>query len=261
MANESTDVLMTFIKSEGAQLPAECASVWNASDTMKTDFKEGCFFEVQDFSFGGGLDLKDGSASDQSWPGGNSSGWPNSLTHRDDPRKQGKEDGKDGKRRDRDWHDAARGGRGNKFAAYILNKDKKWADKLMLDVPEISVIRQMDKCSPHLFFACMTLHSFSKAVLVKRKIIGGFAASGATVPMMGYLRFDFDEPLITSIDWEDGDVIKEKFKFVCRGFTMTYRAQNPDGSLGAPIFSKWDAKAGAQTVQPSPSSTPSPAFA
>jgi len=254
MANESTDVLMTFIDSTGTALAAECASVWNPDDTLKTDFKEGCFFEVDDFSFGGGVEANEDWDNNKSSPGGPGSDREskNGLRERDDPHQQGKDGGKgrDGSRRR-----AAGGGRGTRFSAYIHNDgtdELSWQSKLIRDVPEISVSRQIDRCSPYLFWACMNFHSFTKAVIVKRKIIGGFAASGVTVPMMGFLRFEFERPLITSIDWGDGDVIKEGFKFVCRGLTMIYKAQMPDGSLGAQIQGKWKAKTQPQPVASAP---------
>lgn len=249
MANESTDVLMTFIGSSGSGLAAECSSVWNESDGLSTDFKAGYFFEVEDFSLGGGLESSDGSATDGSPTNGNGAPRGNELRERDDLDNSRKEDrkGRDGSR-----SKAAHGGRGNRFAKYVLEKadPKKF---LKLDVPEISVSRQMDMCSPLLFSACMDREAFTKAVIVKRKIVGGVDASGVTVPMMGYLRFEFDAPLITSIDWEDGDVVKEKFKFVCRGIKMTYRPQNPDGSLGEGVPATWSVPSTTQTGS-SPSS-------
>jgi len=255
MADESTDVLMTLIAKSGSGLAAECASEWNSDDKMATDFKLGAFFEVEDFSLGGGLELKDASDKTNSSTGRNGSDLGNTLTDRDDPRKEGKEDGKV---RDGGKSKAASGGRGTKFEAYIHMKDAQWAQKLKLDVPEISVSRQMDKCSPELFYSCMMMSPLKKAIIVKRKIIGRLAAEGVSVPMMGFLRLEFNEPLITSIDWEDGDVIKEKFKFVCRGFTFTYRPQMPDGSLGEQISRTWDPKTPPQTGGAPSSSNSSP---
>jgi len=246
MADESTDVLMTFIQTDGSGLEAECASKWNSADSMSNDFTTGTFFELEDFSFGGGLELTDDSARDKFSAGSNGSERSNELTPRDDPGKQGKEGGKDRRDRGERKCKAASGGRGTKFEAYVQGLNG-WEKKLKLDVPEISVSRQMDKCSPLLFQSCMTMQAFRRAVIVKRKIIGNLAARRVNVPLMGYLRFEFDQPLITSIDWEDGDIIKEKFKFVCRGIRMIYKPQDPNGSLGKEIPATWKAKGSPQT--------------
>jgi len=246
MADESTDVLMTLIQTSGSGLRAECASTWNGADTMAAGFAAGTFFEIEDFSLGGGLELTDDSARDKFSTSTNGSERGNDLFKRDDPGKQGKEDDTNRKRRDSGKSRAASGGRGTKFEAYVQGLNG-WEKKLKLDVPEISVSRQMDTCSPLLFQSCLTMQAFKSAVIVKRKIIGRLAEKRVSVPMMGYLRFEFDEPLITSIDWENGDIIKEKFKFVCRGIRMIYKRQNPNGSLGEEIPAKWKAQASPQT--------------
>jgi len=249
MADESTDVLMTFIQTAGTGLRAECASTWNGADTMAAGFAAGTFFEIDDFQLGGGLELKDDSSRDKfsTWKNGYEQ--ENELMARDEP---GKESDKDRKDRDRRRSKAASGGRGTKFEAYVQGLNG-WEKKLKLDVPEISISRQMDTCSPLLFQSCMTMQAFKRAVIVKRKIIGRLAEKRVSVPMMGYLRFEFDEPLITSIDWEDGDIVKEKFKFVCRGIKMIYKPQNPDGSLGKEIPATWKAELSPETGS-SPSS-------
>jgi type VI protein secretion system component Hcp len=217
MANEPTDVLMTFILSSGG-VPAECTAVWDSSDTaMHQDFVAGCYFELDDFSLGGGLESED-SKSDKTTTtdtGGNKvrTREPANNTANDKEKKSS---------------------RGNKFAKYILEGSLKYP----LDVQEISISRRMDKASPILLNNCLTLTPFTKAVIVKRKVVGGVSEDNL-VHHRGFLRLDFDKPLITSVEWEDGEVVKEKLKFICRGFKVTYRPQNNDGTLGSEVPMNW----------------------
>jgi hypothetical protein len=32
-----------------------------------------------------------------------------------------------------------------------------------------------------------------------------------------FLRIDFTDVLVIGVDWDSGDVVKEKCKFICRG--------------------------------------------
>jgi hypothetical protein len=229
MANESTDVLMTFINSSGG-VAAECASVWNVSDSMKADFSAGSFFEVEDFSFKGGLDVED---PDKNKPrtGFAASEGGNGLSDRGTGTGTGTGSASD-------QNKSGSRGRGSKFAKYVMGI-KGWEKGYSIEVPEITITRQMDAGSPILFSSCLNLVSFTKAILVKRKIIGGMASQGVTVPLMGFLRIEFDQPLITGVDWDDGEVVKEKLTFVCRGGTVIYKPQKPDGTLGAQVSVSW----------------------
>jgi len=229
MATESTDVLMTFIDKSGTGVAAECASVWNMSDSMKEGFSAGTYFEVDEFSFGGGLEPKDDLLADKSSTGPTGTQKGNSLSERAN---QGDKD------RGGDKAKSGSKARAGKFYNYVRKIDG-WEKALFLDVPEISVSRQMDQGSPLLFKSCVTLEEFSKAVIVKRKIIGGVVGSAVDVPLLGFLRIEFNEPLITSVEWDDGDVVKEKIKFICRGGRMIYKPQKPDGTLGEQISVTW----------------------
>jgi hypothetical protein len=218
MANESTDVLMTFLQGS-AGVPAECRARWDDSDSMHKDFTDGCYFEIEDFNLGVGLESED-SASGKT-AGGSATGG-NQLTARG-PQKGGNQD------------KGKMSARGNKFSKYILEGSLNYP----IDVQEVSVSRQMDKASPVLLDSCLRLSPFTKAVIVKRKVVGG-ASGDANMHHMGFLRLEFDKPLITAVEWEDGEVAKEKLKFICRGLTITYLPQDDTGKLGAPVSPpKW----------------------
>lgn len=218
MANDATDVLMTFIHG-GDGVPAECSSVWNISDSMKADFSTGMFFEIDDFSIGGGLESED--SEEKSNNGSRTGTGDNGLRTRDNT--QGQSD------------KSKKAARGNKFANYILSGSLAYP----IDMQEISISRQLDKASPIFLASCLNLTPFNKAVIVKRKVVGGSAGQSVSVNLMGFLRMEFTSPLITSVEWEDSEIVKEKIKFVCRGFSVIYKPQKHDGTLGEQISMSW----------------------
>jgi type VI protein secretion system component Hcp len=87
-----------------------------------------------------------------------------------------------------------------------------------------------------LFEKCVKSQSFKTASLIKRKTVGGKLES--------FLRFDFKDVLITHIDWQDAEVIKETVRFVFREITVQYRTQDHSGKLNAAgsVPWKYDAK-------------------
>lgn len=221
MADDSTDVLMTF--TGGTKFEAECQATWAQEDTMKSDFSAGAFFQIEDFSLSGGLETEE-SSEEKSRNGSESSSGGNQL------RGNGGKDGRDG-----GLKKSKKAYRGNKFANYILEGSLRYP----IDLQEISISRQFDKASPIFLQSCLKLVPFTKAVIVKRKVVGGVTET-SSVRHLGFLRMEFTKPLITSIDWEDGDIVREKLKFVCRGLMIAYRPQKPDGSLGDPVSMSWD---------------------
>ena len=96
--------------------------------------------------------------------------------------------------------------------------------------------RLMDISSPLLFQNCFQTKPFDSATIVKRKrgIISAIDSRTA-LTHVPYLRIDFKNVLLISVDWDGGDMMKEKYKFVSRSVTVKYRQQNHDGSKGAVI--------------------------
>ncbi len=76
--------------------------------------------------------------------------------------------------------------------------------------------------------------SFQKAILVKR-----IARDALTRPE-GFLRIEFMDVLITSLNWDDGDMTTEKCEFICRDFYLQYRQQNADGSWSSTASASWN---------------------
>ncbi len=105
-----------------------------------------------------------------------------------------------------------------------------------LDFDEFEFERLIDAASTSFFTACCLSRSFESAVLVKRVSMGG----GGTP--WGFMRVVFKDVLIISLRWDDGDLTKEKCKFICRQFTLSYRQQKADGSFSAEVGADWDFK-------------------
>jgi type VI protein secretion system component Hcp len=91
--------------------------------------------------------------------------------------------------------------------------------------------RLIDRASPTFFMHCCTSKTFDSAVLVKRISQGELA--GQNLPSVGYLRVEFTKVLITDISWEDGELVKEKCQFTCKGMKLIYRKQSDSGRLQA----------------------------
>ena len=83
------------------------------------------------------------------------------------------------------------------------------------DLDQISISKQMDQSSTTIFSLCRDSKTLYGASLLKRKAIG-------MESLRGYLRIDFFDVLITDLNWDEDDVVKEKFKFVCRRAVVQY---------------------------------------
>jgi hypothetical protein len=81
---------------------------------------------------------------------------------------------------------------------------------------------------------CCNSKSFASATLIKRK------AAGTDTSGHAFLRIDFKDVLVIGLDWDSGDVVKEKCKFICRGVKVQYKPQTSDGSLGAAVPGTWE---------------------
>ena len=236
---ESIDVLMTFIDSTGNGVAAECTSVWDKDDTdMMKDFQVGKVFEVDDFDFavnlGGSETAGGGQASSSS-----SSGHLGENSLHAPP-------GRDGARESQnaEHKKAASKRAANYFATGIIGP-------MPPEVKEVTITKQVDVASTTFLSSCLSFGKkvppppptkpgfrdpnlrFQKAVLVKRKFTGNLDFHEA------FLRVEFRDPLIIGIDWDEGEIVKEKIRFICRGILVAYRPQNQDGTLGQARTVTW----------------------
>ena len=107
-----------------------------------------------------------------------------------------------------------------------------------VDMREVSYTRIMDSASPLLFKALTDCTTLKTITVVKRK------AAGATVSGLGYLRLDFEDVLLTQLDWKDSEhIMVESGTFIYRKLTIKYLSQKADGSLIPGSSATWKMKA------------------
>ena len=116
-----------------------------------------------------------------------------------------------------------------RFTNWLRGEQKAYP----VDLEPFTFSRQMDQASPLLFEMCCNSQSFASATLIKRK------AAGTDVSGRAFLRIDFKDVLVIGVDWDSGDVVKEKCKFICRGVEVQYKPQTPDGTLGGKVPGEW----------------------
>lgn len=215
--NSATDLLMVFLDQSGTSVGGECTTAFDTSDTtMMQNFTAGSFFEVEDFGMSAGIEDSDSSDLEE---GDSSSNANENTLH--GTGKGSKGSGKSGSKEKR---------KSAKFKRYVENglpATSSGQNGLGYDVhlEEITITRQIDSASTKLLQLCLSQTPLQLAVVVKRKFTGNMNYHEA------YLRIEFKEPLLTSMEWEEGEVVKEKVKFVYRGITAVYKPQKPDGSL------------------------------
>ena len=88
------------------------------------------------------------------------------------------------------------------------------------DLEQITITKRFDVSSTNIFRLCKDNKTLFGASILKRKPIGDQS-------LRTYLRLDFTDVLITDLSWEDGDFVKEQFKFVCRKAEVTYCMEGP----------------------------------
>lgn len=105
------------------------------------------------------------------------------------------------------------------------------ADKMRfpLSFDSFSFTRVIDGASPILFQACANQTSFKQAALVKRVSTGQI--EGPLRQSLAFLRFDFFDLQLKSVEWEDGDLVTETCSFTCKRMTFQYRQQQAAGNL------------------------------
>ena len=213
MADSKSDLLMKFV-SGGQSILAGGTSTLKKDDKLLFDFWAGKFFEIEEF--GMGLNLSDFEAAQPARtepvptrPGGGSLATAPAIAA---PPKA-------------------------KFSSW---RDKKKSSQEVaklafpVDAEPFSFTRMVDCASPLLFESCAATRSFDSATIVKRK------TTGQALAMQAFLRIDFTSVLLVGLSWTDGELLREKVRFICRGLKVQYRQQSSDGSLAAAASSEWD---------------------
>lgn len=218
MAEErKTDLVMRFVKTGGGSVPAECQLTKDPDDKFMTTFtpagENGVsnFFEITKFDFG--MKVKDEDASKKNLS---------------DTKKK-----EDMTMADFDEKNAKVKGSFVSWRSATEDEVKDGKIPLPLEFENFSFTKIVDCSSPVFFESCLLSRNFLSATMVKRVSVG------YDRPPVGFLKMTFDQVLITGVSWNDGALINETCKFICRGFTIEYREQRPDGSLLGPTSADW----------------------
>jgi type VI secretion system Hcp family effector len=207
----ATELLMRFAIGTQAIDGESQADVAN-DDTLMTDFVPGKFSDIEDFSLGMDLDEKTSApvivSPSSSGPPAARSLAPAALSTTGHSR--------------------------TRFAQWLDGMKAK--DAYAVNFEPFSFTKQFDKASPTLFEMCCNSKSFGSISLVKRKLIG---TSDREVETYAYVRINFVDALIVGLDWDVGEAVKEKCKFIARRVMIKYRQQLTDGTLGAQIPGEW----------------------
>ena len=208
MVKPGNKIELTFAITEGTDITAECAldkATKPDDDLMKgfipqTYDSYSNFFEITKFEFGLKLHEDDGAV------GGMSQSAKVTTKPVTDKKLTGE------------------------FVRWRSVPDEK-LDKIKYPVEfeTFSFSRMIDGASPIFFQRCCNSQSFASAALVKR------VQTKVNERPRGFLRIDFENVLVIGVDWDDGDVLSETCKFICRKFTLKYCKQNADGSLDPPV--------------------------
>jgi len=214
MAEDLRDILMKIEISKGKHIEAECTAVIEANpkvgakDVLANSFtmqsleggRKTNYFAVDEFTFPLALiDVDDEEDED-----------------RRRQRRQGEDieelkamvkAGADGKgmrpRRKPEFTTFMTGGSGGRKRSYPA------------DLEQVTITKRFDVSSLTLFKHCRDSKTLFGASIIKRRPIGDQS-------LRTYLRIDFEDVLITDLSWEDDDIVREQFKFVCRKAEVTY---------------------------------------
>src|SRR3954454_14885308 len=207
-----SEMFMQFVTKKGEALLAECAASKDKEDKWMSDFTPQTydtysdFFEVTKFDFGVSVKSQDASKKQTQTQSLHSTPIA------------GKQHGQHAKS-----SDAWQSWRAANTDADVDNL------KYPFEVDEFGFDRLIDRASVELFAACCTSQTFKSAAFVKRVL------TGSGKPGKTFLRIDFKDVLVTSLSWDDGDLLNESCKFICRGFKIQYRRQNAAGDLLEPV--------------------------
>ena len=215
MADQETELFMLLIDSTGNKVQADCRAQLNAQDTLTAeDFVAGCFFQVDDFKFGMNIDDRDPTEESDGKSGSTSGKTPTTAG------------GTLGL-------GSALAGTQVKFGRWKSAEDTEVkAMTFPVKMDEFTVTRRYDKASPLLFEKCANSEGFKKASIIKRRLVGG-------TDLKAFFRIDLSDVLITHIDLEDEEVIKETLHMIFRSIIITYKPQLHNGNLGPAGIADW----------------------
>ncbi len=218
---EANDLLMKFVDSKGETVKGESGTDLTVQPSAMTKgFEAGKMLEITSFSFAAGLqsDDQDETATMLS----NFMESQNALAAKFGAR-------------------VVKPPKSTRARQYTKFYDRE-AHEYPVDINPIQVKRFIDRSSSDLLQNCIRREVYKSASVIKRRAAGG-PNSGEV-----FLRFDFTQVLMINVDWDNDDPIQETYTFVCRGISIRYLPQLPDGSLGAPVQATWKANSSVELV-------------
>ncbi len=105
-------------------------------------------------------------------------------------------------------------------------------------IDSFTFTRVIDSASPVFFSACCNQVSFRSAAMVRRVSVGQLG--GEKRNAAGFLRMDFKDVLLTSVNWSDGELVTESCTFICKAMRIRYRQQTPDARLQGSFEAFWN---------------------
>jgi type VI protein secretion system component Hcp len=216
-----TDMVMFFKVTRNQEVPAECALEIDPNDPFMAGFRwapyqdYSNFFQVLEFNLELALKPDDENVGTMS--------------------KNDRDHGKHGQNGGGDGQNSRVSGQFARWRSLSHQQVHSQKVKYPVEFDKFTFKRLIDSASPIFFQNCCNSVSFHEAVLVKRLSTGG------NKPGFGFLRFEFKDVLIISVNWDDGDVVAENCTFICKHLLIKYRPQTYSGSPDkAPKPAQWD---------------------
>jgi type VI protein secretion system component Hcp len=216
MADESRDVLMKIVDTNGKAIPAECSAVISSDDNLAKGFTsassdnqwKGNYFSVQDFQIEVGL-LGDSAETD---------------AQKQEALQEQLKQIREAQQTDAEGKPLMARASSAQYTRFMNRGPLATRGSYSADLEPVSITKMLDASSLTLFKACIESTTLGSAVLIKRR-------GGGAKHLRTYLRIEFTDLLITDFNWDEDDVVKEKIKFVCREAKVQYAIENDDGTL------------------------------
>ena len=228
MDDTSFDIAMKFVDENGQPVYAESTLAVHKEDKLMDGFKPitsyddySNFFEVESFDFAMNVEPEEAGAGNMSRAAG--AGTVPARAGTPAPAAKGATGGDAFQR----WRSATEA------------DARKMRFELSFD--SFRFTRVIDGASPLFFHNCSRQIPFRSAALVKRVSTG--LSGGANQQSIAFLRFDFEQVLLKSVKWSDGELVTESCEFTCHKLTFKYRQQLVSGGLAPPSKAvTWDRK-------------------
>ena len=234
MADKPTsDLVMMFLDQNNKSVLAESALGVLKDDPFMEGFRAivdydeySNFFEVSTFTFSMSVKPQDESVGALSGHGGGARGAPGAQGGGAAPA-----------------HTVSFPGRApaahDQFSRWRSAKNDEYKDiRFPIEFDTFNFSRIIDGASPPFFQACCNQHNFRSAALVRRVEIG--SRGGGERQAKGFLRLDFRDVALTSINWDDGELVTESVTFICKALKVRYRQQIADSHLLGASEAVWD---------------------